>query len=182
MWQQSYFYIENVDPAVDFINLPAYEAGPHTGLRPNWGYKPKPVSADAAAAISRLRVLQESEGLVASDLLIAFVEHRVLPLQGRPHPIFRMSGHRDPSRLCMKQMPTAEVALMVNEISNLKVSEAEWRYEKRPYSRDDPPPAVSSFISSFCFVFQSCSCCDATPFWSVDLYVRGDGRHRGAGW
>ena len=132
MWQQSYFYVENVDPAADFLNLPAYEAGPPTGLRPNWGYKPKPVTPDAAAAIGRLRVLQESEGLVASDLLIAFVERRVLPLQSRPHLIFRMSMHRDPSRLCTKQMPTAEVACMVNEISDLKVLEVEWRYRKRP--------------------------------------------------
>ena len=111
------------------------------------------MSPNAAAAIGRLRVLQESEGLVASDLLIAFVEHRVLLLQGRPHPIFRMSGHRDPSRLCTKEMPTAEVARMVNDISNLKVSEAEWRYGKRSYSRDDPPPALSSFISSFRSIF-----------------------------
>ena len=28
MWQQSYFYVENVDLAADFLNLPAYEAGP----------------------------------------------------------------------------------------------------------------------------------------------------------
>ena len=43
MWQQSYFYVENVNPAVDFINLPAYEAGPPAEPRANWGYKPKPV-------------------------------------------------------------------------------------------------------------------------------------------
>ena len=80
-------------------------------------------------------MLEESEGLVASDLLVAFVEHRILPLQSRPHPIFRMSEHRDPSRLCMKEMPTAEVARMVNEIFDLKVLEEDWRYGKRPYSR-----------------------------------------------
>ena len=28
LWQKSYFYMENVDPAIDFINLPPYEAGP----------------------------------------------------------------------------------------------------------------------------------------------------------
>ena len=101
---------------------------------------------------------------MASDLLIAFIERRVLPLQGRPHLICRMSGHRDPSRLCTREMPTAEVARMVNEISDLKVSEGDWRYGKRPYSRDDPPPAVSPLISSFSSVFQSCSYRDATPF------------------
>ena len=27
LWQKSYFYMENVDPAIYFINLPPYEAG-----------------------------------------------------------------------------------------------------------------------------------------------------------
>ena len=35
MWQRSYFYIENVDPATDFLNLLPYEAAPPTGLWPN---------------------------------------------------------------------------------------------------------------------------------------------------
>lgn len=83
---------------------------------------------------------------MASDLLVAFVERRILPLQSRPHPIFRMGGHRDPCRLCMKEMPPAEVARMVNEISDLKVSEGDCRYNKRPYSRDNPAPAVSPLI------------------------------------
>ena len=73
MWQQSYFYVENMDPAVDFINLPAYVAGPPAEPRASWGYKPKPVSVDGAAAIHRLRELTETEGLKASDLLVAFV-------------------------------------------------------------------------------------------------------------
>ena len=113
------------------------------------GYKPKPVSAHTAAAISWLRVLMEVEGLVASDLLIALIERRVLPLQGRPHLICRMSRHRDPSRMCTRDMPTAEVARMVNEITDLKLSERSWRFGKRPYSRVNPPPAVSSSALSF---------------------------------
>ena len=89
--------MENVDSAIDFINLPPYEAGPPAEPRANWGYKTKPMSVDSTAAVIRLRVLTEAEGLKASDLLVAFVERRVLPLQGRPHLICRMSGHRDPS-------------------------------------------------------------------------------------
>ena len=86
---------------------------------------------------------------MASDLLIAFIKRRVLPLQGRPHLICRMSGHRDPSRLCMREMPTVEVARMVNEISNLKVSDGSWRFGKQSYSRDNPPPAVSLLAPPF---------------------------------
>ena len=101
--------MENINPAIDFINLPPYEAGPPAEPLANWGYKLKPLSA-AAAAVNRLRVLTEGEGLMVSDLLIAFVEHRVLLLQGRPHQICRMSGHRDPSRMSTKDMPTTEVS------------------------------------------------------------------------
>ena len=52
--------------------------------------------------------------------------------------ISQMSGHRDPCRMCTKEMPTAEVALLVNEIVDLKLEEEEWRFGKRPYSRADP--------------------------------------------
>ena len=139
--------MENVNPAVDFINLPAYEAGPPAEPQANWGYKPKPVSAGGATAINRLRMLTKTEGFRASDLLVAFVMRRVLPLQGRPHLISRMSGHRDPCRLSTKEMSAAEVANLVNEISDLKL-EGSWQFGKQPYSRADPPPAVSSSIFS----------------------------------
>ena len=139
--------MENLDPAVDFINLPAYEAGPPAEPRASLGYKPKPVSADGAAAIQRLRELTNTEGLKASDLLVDFVARRVLPLQGQPHLISRMSGHRDPCRLSTKEMPAAEVANLVNKISGLKL-EGSWSFGKRPYSRADPPLAVSFPILS----------------------------------
>ena len=76
----------------------------------SWSTRSRPMAATASADTGFGLYFQETEGLMASDLLIAFVECRVLPLQGRPHPIFRMSGHRDPSQLCTKEMPTAEVA------------------------------------------------------------------------
>ena len=155
LWQKSYFYMENVDPAIDFINLPPYEADPPAEPRANWGYKPKPMLADATAAINRLRVLTEAKGLVASDLLVAFVERQVLPLQSRPHLICRMSEHRDPSQTCMRAKPSAEVSQLVNEITDLKLSEGSWQFGKRPYSRPHPPPAVSSrlFFLSWSFFF-----------------------------
>ena len=105
------------------------------------------MSADGATAINRLRVLTEAEGLKASDLLVAFVVHRVLPLQSQPHLISRMSGHHDPCRLSTKEMPAAEVANLVNEISDLKL-EGSWQFGKQPYSCADPSPAVSSSIFS----------------------------------
>ena len=59
-----------------------------------------------------------------------------------------MSGHRDPCRLSTKEMPAAEVANLVNEISGFKLEES-WQFGKPPYSRADPPPTVSLFSLSF---------------------------------
>ena len=65
----------------------------------------------------------QSEGLTGADLVAAFVERRVLSLQGRPHMICQMSGRFDPCRLSTREMPHAEVSYMVNYISNCKLAE-----------------------------------------------------------
>ena len=44
--------------------------------------------------------------------------------------------------MCSKDMPHAEVADMVNYITNCSLT-ADWRFGKEPYSRDNPPPVVS---------------------------------------
>ena len=35
MWQRSYFYVKNVSVEGDWINLPAFVAGPPAGRQPN---------------------------------------------------------------------------------------------------------------------------------------------------
>ena len=72
--------------------------------------------------------------------------------------ICQMSGHRDPSRMCTKDMPHEEVAFMVNYLSDRRLLE-DWRFGKEPYSRANPPPVVSllSFLSLDCLL--SCRVC-----------------------
>ena len=104
-------------------------------------------------------MLTQSEGLTGPDLLAAFVSRRILPLQGRPHLICQMSGGRDPRRMCTKDMPHEEVALMVNYLSDSRLPE-DWRFGKEPYSRANPPPVVSrlSFLSLDCLLLaEFCS-------------------------
>ena len=150
LWQKSYFYVKNVAQQGDFVNLPAYVAGPPAGRQPSWSYRARSLSQAGNAAVARLRVMIQSEGLTGADLVAAFVERRVLPLQGRPHMICQMSGRFDPCRLSTREMPHAEVSYMVNYISNCKLAE-DWRYGKGPYSRANPLPAVS-FLLFFLFV------------------------------
>lgn len=37
LWQKSYFYVRNVHPTNDYVNLPAFVPGPPAELRNNWG-------------------------------------------------------------------------------------------------------------------------------------------------
>ena len=76
LWQKSYFYVKNVNPALDFVNLPAYEAGPPAEPRTNWTFKPKHLSPASTATVTRLQEMTDLEGLQASDLLTAFVGAR----------------------------------------------------------------------------------------------------------
>ena len=147
VWQKECFYMKNVAPQGDYVNLPAYVAGPPAGRQPSWSYRARSLSQAGNAAVSRLRVMIQSEGLTGADLVAAFMERRVLPLQSRPHMICQMSGRFDPCRLSTREMPHAEVSYMVNYISNYKLAE-DWRYGKAPYSLANPPPVVGfSFFS-----------------------------------
>ena len=101
-----------------------------------------------AAAVARLRVMIQSEGLSGPDLLATFVTRRVLPLQSCPHLIYQMSDQLDPSRMCTKEMPHAEVAHMVIYLANCELTE-EWRFGKEPYSHAHPPPTVRSLYPFF---------------------------------
>ena len=93
MWQRSYFYVKNVAADGDWVNLPPFKAGAPAGRLSSWSHRAKTLTPAGAAAVARLRVLMQSEGLTGADLLAAFVACRVLPLQGRPHLICQMSGH-----------------------------------------------------------------------------------------
>src|SRR3954464_13952878 len=158
MWQRSYFYVKNVAPDGDWVNLSAFEAGAPAGRQPSWSYRAKTLTPAGAAAVQRLRVLTQSSGLTGADLLAAFVARRVLPLQSRPHLICQMSGHRDPSRTCTKDLPHSEVADTVNYIANCGLW-GDWHFGMEPYSRATPPPVVSCSSSSlFSFPAESGFC------------------------
>ena len=64
-----------------------------------------------------------------------------------------MSGHRDPSRMCSKDMPHAEVADTVNYIANCGLS-GNWQFGKESYSRDNPSPVVSR-VSLLFYLFSA---------------------------
>ena len=88
LWQKSYFYMENIDPALDFINLPPYEAGHLAEPQANWGYKSKPLSAprrptcwSPSSSAALLRLLRPATAALRAPLLL-------LPPAAAPSPSF----------------------------------------------------------------------------------------------
>ena len=54
MWQRSYLSVRNVATRGDWVNLPAFKAGPPTGRLPNWSYRARSLTPAGAGAITRL--------------------------------------------------------------------------------------------------------------------------------
>ena len=52
MWQRSYFYVKNVFAEGDWVNIPAYIAGPPAGRQPNWSYRARTLTSAGACAIA----------------------------------------------------------------------------------------------------------------------------------
>ena len=73
MWQRSYFYVKNLSTDDDWVNQLPFNPAPITGRLPSWSHRAKSLTPSGAAAVARLRVLLQLEGLIGSDLLAAFV-------------------------------------------------------------------------------------------------------------
>ena len=52
MWQRSYFYVRNVAMRGDWVNLPAFEAGPPAGRLPNCSYRARSLTPAGAGTIT----------------------------------------------------------------------------------------------------------------------------------
>jgi hypothetical protein len=134
-WQRSLFYVKNLKEAADYINLPPFDAnGPE---RDSWSAPlPRP-APDVAKILQRVTALQKDGGLKPSDLLLAFLDARVSPLQRRSHKMCFLGSARDPTRHSSRALTATEVAQKVNRIADVKLS-ASWTWGLRPYDRGNP--------------------------------------------
>jgi hypothetical protein len=63
-----------------------------------------------ANILRRIVALQAEGGLKPSDLLLAFLDARISPLQHRPHKMCFLGSNRDPSQHSSKALSAAVVA------------------------------------------------------------------------
>ena len=76
-WQNSFLYVRN--HGADHINLPPFAIAP-PWAKTNWGYSLRRPSQEIINLCERVTVMRTQEGLTGTDLLVAFITRRVLPL------------------------------------------------------------------------------------------------------
>jgi hypothetical protein len=111
-WQRSFFYVKNLKEGADHINLPPFDAnGPE---RDSWSAPlPRP-APDVEKILQRVTALQKDGGLKLSDLLLAFLDARVSPLQRRLHKMCFLGSARDPTHHSSRTLTATEVAQKAN--------------------------------------------------------------------
>jgi hypothetical protein len=120
-WQRSFFYVKNLKKGIDYINLPPFDAsGP--GEHDSWSASPPRAGPDMAKVLQRIVALQAKGGLKPSDLLLAFLDVRVSPLQHQSHKMCFLGSDRDPTRHSSKALTT--VAQKANRIAEVKLPAA----------------------------------------------------------
>ena len=142
-WQMGFSYVSNPpDEDRDLMNLPEFSLPPSS--QHNWSEKPGEGDTDIDHQMARIAELMD-EGLVATDLVVAWLSRRVLPLQRRCHRICDMSGRLDPSRISTFQMDMADFLHRMKMITVLKVDE-DFQFGLKAYNCRRPPPMVCCFL------------------------------------
>src|SRR3954469_13350068 len=114
---------------------------------------PGETDTDVDRQMARIAELMD-EGLIAADLVAAWLSRRVLPLQRSCHRICDMSGRRDPNRISTFQMDMEKFLHRMHTITTLKVDK-DFQFGLRAYSRRNPPPVVCRFLRSLILHFCS---------------------------
>jgi hypothetical protein len=148
-WQRSFFYVRNLKEGADYINLPLFDtSGP--GERERWSAPlPRP-SPDMMKMLQRITALQKEGNLKPSDLLLAFLDARMPPLQHRSHKMCFLGSARDPTRHSSRTLVAVEVAQKANIIAEVKLL-ATWAWGLRPHDHDNPIAEVCLIGLGLCF-------------------------------
>jgi hypothetical protein len=88
--------------------------------------------------------LQTDGNLKPSDLLLAFLDARVSPLQRRSHKMCFLGSDRDPTCHSSRVLTAVEVAQKANRIAEVNLPTS-WVWGLRPYDRDNPVAEVCSW-------------------------------------
>jgi hypothetical protein len=117
-WQRSFFYVRNLKKVIDCINLPPFDTS-RPGKHDSWSASLPRAGSDMAKVLQRIVALQAEGGLKPSDLLLAFLDARVSPLQRRSHKMCFLGSDGDPTCHSSKALTAVAMAQKANRIANV---------------------------------------------------------------
>jgi hypothetical protein len=141
--------VRNLGKDVDYVNLPPFDTG-GPGERDNWSTSLLGPDPDMANILRWIVALQAEGVLKPPDLLLAFIDARVSPLQRRSHKMCFLGSNRDPTRHSSKALSVAVVAEKANKITEVKLR-VEWAWGLKPYDRNNKIAEVCFPGSAFTF-------------------------------
>jgi hypothetical protein len=141
-WQCSFFYVKNLKKGVDHINLPPFNVG-GLGERDSWSASLPSPGLDMVKILQRIIALQVEGGLKLADLLLAFLDARVSPLQRWSHKMCFLGSNKDPTRHSFKVLTVVVVVRKANKIAEVKLP-TKWAWGLRPYDRNNQVAEVRS--------------------------------------
>jgi hypothetical protein len=100
--------------------------------------------------LQRITALQKDSNLKPYDLLLAFLDARVSPLQHHSHKMCFLGSARDPTRHSSRTLAAVEVAQKANRIAEVKLP-GTWVWGLRPHDRDNPITEVRLIGLRLCF-------------------------------
>jgi hypothetical protein len=134
-WQRSFFYVKNLKEGADHINLPPFDA--NRPERDSWSAPLPHPALDVEKILQWISALHKDGGLKPSDLLLAFLDARVSPLQRCLHKMSFLGSARDPTRHSSRALSTTEVAQKANRVADVKLP-ASWKWGLKPQDRSNP--------------------------------------------
>jgi hypothetical protein len=109
--------------------------------------------------LQRIVALQAEGSLKPSDLLLAFLDAHVSPLQRRSHKMCFLGSNRDPTRHSSKALTVVAVAQKANKIAEANLP-ATWAWGLKPYDRNNQVAEVCSSGLTFVFFILGCRLLD----------------------
>jgi hypothetical protein len=127
--------VKNLKKDVDHVNLPPFNAG-CPGEHDSWSASLLNPGPDMVKILQRIVALQVEGNLKPLDLLLAFLDARVSPLQCRSHKMCFLGSNRDPTWHSSQTLSAVVVAQKANKITEVKLP-ATWAWGLKPYDRNN---------------------------------------------
>jgi hypothetical protein len=150
-WRKKWFYIKDEKAEEQKFGLAPFDPTKPVKKLKSWDQPMTEAELEETEPLmARIHTLQTDEGkeLLGLQIRTHFLRLRVQPIQARVHGTWSYMGSKDPTRISMEDLSTAELEKIARQFTTLTAADAiRSSCRVTPFDRKHPPPAVSSQFS-----------------------------------